>query len=345
MSEPQRLSAFYSWQSDLSDKANRGLIRRQLRVAASKVEETHSQDIIIEVDEATRDVSGSPNIPATILAKIASADVFICDITTINSNEDGRKVPNPNVVFELGYAVANLGWERIVLLFNEEFGNFPDDLPFDFDRHRASTYKAGEKATVKQKKRLADLLEAAIRLVLVNDPERPNSTVTDEEKKRSRDIENIRWALNSLHLPTLDQHVLNSPHMLKDKVLHFWEGFNGVITNSLFHMYDEPLYALFMQLHEAFHETVRHGECYHPNINSSAYIFKNPGDLPLSDDKEKIWNSIQKASNSMYEVLQKILSTVRQNYLEISVDETNKVAWSDYVQFKKEMAESLESDT
>jgi hypothetical protein len=342
MSEPQRLLVFYSWQSDLSDKTNRGLIRRQLRAAASKVEETHGQEVIVKVDEATRDVSGSPNIPATILAKIASSDLFICDVTTINSSENGRKVPNPNVVFELGYAVANIGWERIVLLFNTEFGSFPADLPFDFDRHRASPYFAGEQATGKQKENLSNLLEAAIRSVLTNNPERPNSSVTDEEKKRSRDIVNIRLALNTLHLPTIDQHILDSPHMLVDKVLHFWEGFNGVIKNSLFHLYDKPLLALFKQLHEAFYETVRYEECYHSNINQSAHIFTNLGDLPLSEDKDKIWNLIQEAGNSMYITLEKILSVVRENYLEISIDVTNMEAWREYVQFQKTMTEDLE---
>jgi hypothetical protein len=66
----------------------------------------------IILDEATRGESGSPNIPMTILEKIKVSDAFICDITTINSNapEELRRTPNPNVLFELGFAVAHLGW-------------------------------------------------------------------------------------------------------------------------------------------------------------------------------------------------------------------------------------------
>jgi hypothetical protein len=108
MSEPKRFSVFYSWQSDLPDPSNRSLIRQALRAAASTVEQKE-KNLIIEIDEATRSVSGSPNIPATILSKIAVADAFVCDVTTINSEQSGKKTPNPNVVFELGYAIANVG--------------------------------------------------------------------------------------------------------------------------------------------------------------------------------------------------------------------------------------------
>lgn len=344
MSQPERFTVFYSWQSDLPDSSNRALIRQALRTAASSIEESKG-DLIVEIDEATRDVSGSPNIPATILAKINMADIFVCDISTINTNESGRKTPNPNVVFELGYAIANLGWERVVLLFNEEFGSFPADLPFDFDRHRVSKFRSTNPPSAKQKKGLSDLVEIAISSVITNNPEKPNSAESPEEKKRARDIENLHWVLSTLHLPTLDQHILDCPNMLMDRVLHFWEGFNGVMTNSLFHLYNQNLAELFKKYHIAFHETVKHGECYHPNINSSAYIFTNPGDMPLDNDKEQIWNSIKKSAEQMHEIMREILSEIRENYLEISIDDTNREAWREFVQFRKEQAEALEGDT
>ncbi len=134
---------FYSWQSDLPDETNRRIIREALRDASSRLEEAFSQrQLRVVVDEATRGKPGSPNIPETILEKIRGADVFVCDITTINVGRpvDHRAVPNPNVAIELGYAVAHLGWNRIVMLFNTAHGTFPGDAPFDIDRHRASPY-------------------------------------------------------------------------------------------------------------------------------------------------------------------------------------------------------------
>ncbi|WP_420917155.1 TIR domain-containing protein [Dictyobacter halimunensis] len=98
----------------------------------------------MEIDEATRDEAGSPNILQTILKKITKADIFICDVSIINAtSKHGRKVPNPNVVFELGYAVSELGRERIILLFNTAYGTH-QDLPFDFKPHRATSYHLDE---------------------------------------------------------------------------------------------------------------------------------------------------------------------------------------------------------
>ncbi|MGB8192315.1 MAG: hypothetical protein WCF67_10375, partial [Chitinophagaceae bacterium] len=132
---------FYSWQSDLPKLTNLNAIRQVLRDASSMIE-SEIEDIRIEIDEATRDLPGSPNIPKAIFGKISASDIFVCDVTTINTNTsaDLRRVPNPNVLIELGYAVATLGWDRIIMLFNTVHGNFPNDLPFDIDRHRATKF-------------------------------------------------------------------------------------------------------------------------------------------------------------------------------------------------------------
>jgi hypothetical protein len=63
-------------------------------------------------DETTRDTSGSPNIALKILEKIQAADVFVADITTVTAPGAKRPCPNPNVGYELGYAVATLGWDN-----------------------------------------------------------------------------------------------------------------------------------------------------------------------------------------------------------------------------------------
>lgn len=344
MSEPTRLSVFYSWQSDLPNESNRAFIRKSLR-AASSIIESNNTNIIVEIDEATRSVSGSPNIPATILAKIKVADVFVCDVSTINNEEKGRKTPNPNVVFELGYATANLGWERVILLFNDTCGNLSSDLPFDFDRHRVTVFRSTNPPTEKQSRKLNKLLEAAVKSVIDNNPEKPNSTDSPEEKKRARDIQNIQWVLSTLHLPTLDQHVLDSPHSIMDKVVYFWDGFNSVMSNSLFHLYDKELFGLLREYHEAFGETLSYEECYQPNVSGSAYIFTNPGDLTLSDEKEVIWEAIKSSGDRMHNLIGLILAKIRSDYLEINIDETNREAWVKYVQFKREEADALESDT
>ena len=77
-------------------------------------------------------------------------------------------MPNPNVVFELGYAVANLGWERVILLINEAHGQNRASACSIFDRHRATPFMLAEgKGTPKE---LTKTLTEAISLIVSRRP-------------------------------------------------------------------------------------------------------------------------------------------------------------------------------
>jgi hypothetical protein len=129
MPEAKRtVRVFYSWQSDLPDDCNKNAIRQALRTAAKRVGKA-MPDLKVIVDEATRGVSGSPNIVFKILEKILAAEMVVADISTVHATGTRRASPNPNVLFEVGYAVAELGWERVILLFNEEWGHFLATYP------------------------------------------------------------------------------------------------------------------------------------------------------------------------------------------------------------------------
>src|SRR5437762_1027989 len=74
---------FYSWQSDLPNATNRGLIQTALEDAAAAV--TADDTIAIEpvVDRDTQGVAGSPDISSTIFAKITAADIFVADVSIV----------------------------------------------------------------------------------------------------------------------------------------------------------------------------------------------------------------------------------------------------------------------
>lgn len=132
---------FYSWQSSIGGRANREYIRDKINKAFSAI------NTELELLEDSRGSVGAPDIPDAILTKIAKSDLFICDVTPVctMSLEDGkqRAIPNPNVMFELGFAVRCLGWERIVCVCNEEYGSI-EHLPFDISKHRIIGYKEAE---------------------------------------------------------------------------------------------------------------------------------------------------------------------------------------------------------
>lgn len=115
------MKLFYSWQSDIP--ADRNYINRRLEQAISRVTGW-------EVDTAVRNTRGSVDIAATILAKIDECDLFFADIGIINPEAATRKSPNPNVMYELGYAVAAKGEDNIVLIANRATTNTAN-LPFD----------------------------------------------------------------------------------------------------------------------------------------------------------------------------------------------------------------------
>jgi hypothetical protein len=153
---------FYSWQSDLPNRTNRGFIQAALEKAAKAIANDSSNDDVPIIDRDTKDVPGAPHIAKAILAKVAAADVSI-----VQGRGEDRPTPNPNVLIEIGYALCSLGDARIVLLMNDAYGA-PEDLPFDLKMHRVMTYNMPEDTADRSIERLSlqKKLEGAIRAAL-----------------------------------------------------------------------------------------------------------------------------------------------------------------------------------
>lgn len=335
---------FYSWQSDSPPTTNLNAIRTGLDKAFKLVEKAHP-DLKLVRDEATRDTSGSPNIASKILEKIEAADVFVADITTVTSAGAKRPCPNPNVSYELGYAVAMLGWDRIILLFNQAIGSFPKDVPFDFIQNRISDYQGEEADLAAVGALLTDILKAAIGAVIAKNPKRPAELrgLSPEKIRHDHDVENMTWLMNSLHLPTLDQLIQELPHMITNRSIWFFENFKGVVANSLFSLYDKGLDDAVGRLYRAWATVLSHDGQYHELRSGTAHVFHNPGDMPLSPSREAIWKEIDAARYEMRRMLDFILDRLRSSYIEISIHKTNKRAFDDYIAFRKEV-EALDDE-
>lgn len=114
------MKVFYSWQNDL--KPNRDFIGDCLKEAL--------QGTSWEIETATRDVKGAVDIADTIIEKIDQSDAFIADVSIIGE-VNGKKVSNPNVMYELGYAAKVIGWDKIILIANKNTTPETRHLPFD----------------------------------------------------------------------------------------------------------------------------------------------------------------------------------------------------------------------
>jgi hypothetical protein len=164
----KRIVIFYSWQSDLSNSTNRGLIEKALEKAIDSLKS--DADAVLEpcMTRDTLEVPGTPDIPATIFEKIDQCHIFVGDVSIINSAAvEGRKTPNPNVLLELGYAAKKLGWDNVICVYNTAFGPI-SDLPFDLQRRRMCRYSATKEQEQKapQRDQLAAMLREALGTIL-----------------------------------------------------------------------------------------------------------------------------------------------------------------------------------
>lgn len=345
---PKEITVFYSWESDLPAKNNKIAIRSAITQAFTTIdEEKEDPEFRLILDEATNREPGSPNIPLTILNKISVADIFIADISIINplALASDRKTPNPNVIFELGYAVALLGWERIILIFNSKFGNFKDDAPFDIDRQRAMFYSLDEDTENKKsvKSTLSSNIKLAISTIIAANPLRPSekNKLSPSEEKRRRDITNLNWILGSIHFPTIMEQIEDGPKILNHRCFYFWEHFQSIFTTPLFHLYDTRALELLKELHLDWNVALSAGEPYYHMTQDDRSVFFNPGDMPLSEHQQKAWQTTETALLNLGETSKQLIQHIQDNYLEIDLSTLGKSAWSRYVKYYKDKAEFL----
>lgn len=210
----RKISVFWSWQADSPGKVGRHFVKDCLVTACSEIDADASDAVREDDDDGglmvvkdTEGVGGSPAIASTILARIAASDVFVWDATIIAASP--RMMPNPNVFFELGYAVACLGWSRVVGVTNHalSLSSRAEDLPFDVRHHRAplaySLAKAASKRDIeKASKTLSVELKRAISAAL-NEPKQGIVAHTADRDRVRRivtaaDAKAVRYTLDYL---------------------------------------------------------------------------------------------------------------------------------------------------
>ena len=96
-----KITVFYSWQSDLTSKYNRNLIETAIRNALQSIKLSNKEVSEINLVSDSRDEIGTPDLHSGIFEKIEESDIFVADISIINSGSNFRLTPNPNVLIEL----------------------------------------------------------------------------------------------------------------------------------------------------------------------------------------------------------------------------------------------------
>lgn len=323
------LNVFFSWQSDASGKVHTSGIRAALRVAATEVDDAFGVQTVL--DEATRGVGGAVNIPNNLADKIRKSDVFIADVTSVHSSEnDTRKSPNPNVVFELGLAVAHLGWSRVIILLNDHFSKI-SDLPFDFDRHRATPFTITTTTDKAGRKALASTLEKALAAIILEDAKRPRQLegLDPDQMRHGKDIENLRWIMSQVSMSAIDTHLERLPDSMMMSGSMMFDDYAEVFNSSSFHVYDENLSALLKRVYADWSVTVSYAQHYRDASNPRLQIFGSPHGLN-SSKTERDRRSIIAARDKLSKSWPRLIGYIREKYLEVDLDETSRVAGERY---------------
>lgn len=250
----------------------------------------------------------------------------MCDVSSINATQDStRKTPNPNVVFELGFAAATLGWERILMLINTFFGGSPEDMPFDFDRHRAAIYTLADGQGTQQA--LNSVVLKALRNMVEADAPRPTANVFNEaEARRERDLANLRWLLRAVHLPTLDDHVSSSAKRLSAASAHFSEVLVNIFDSSQFHLYDEELRTAVQTFVARWAESTNPNEYFSNHPNPSYFLY-------IASYGERRLAELAQAREGLRIAKGHVLEIIRTRYPEINLQETSQDAFSRYEKY------------
>lgn len=321
------MKIFYSWQSDLDNRQNRYFIEKSIKMAISKL--TKDLDLDISLEQDARDNPGSAHIATEIMKKIADSDIFIADISIVNNDSnDVRKMPNPNVLYELGYASSKLGWERIILVFNTNFGRI-EELPFDIQGQKVMPYKGGEG------KNISEYIKSAINLIITKSPQKEwnKKTKSKEEIKIERDVEDIKSFLACIHIETIDNFVDNLPNMIQKDIFYFYEKLNCLATTSSASMYDEELHDLFVNFWDGIKKALSYDRHYVPHGNNCLTL---KFDNSLStNEKEIFFDDMEKIKRQIRGSLNMILKRLKDYYWEIDYKKISEENYKYFLKYQK----------
>lgn len=327
---PPKIKLFYSWQSEVFPRANKNLIRSAIEAAGKKIEEKCR----LEIDEATRNKAGSPNIPLSIFEKIDNADVFICDLSRVAGKAPAKKRKsrayfNANVSIELGYAIRSLGWDRIILVCNRALGD-PEDAPFDVRSHRFSTYsckenrlrsKAGQKEKTAARLQLADAIASSVSQVAKDNPLKPSQLLklTPAQLRRGHDLKQLVRLFEKFSYSIYDKFFfcLGYPYITCEG-LEMHSEFKSRYESAETVFNDPHLKKAIGQFAKEWNECFRYHMHMDMHFTNKYYHFHMPLDLFVDDEQERQHSFTQDQREPLENAFVNLITFLQKHYPEFS---------------------------
>jgi hypothetical protein len=249
---------FFSWQSDTQTLTGRNLIERALQRAIAALAadaDIDPADRELAVDRDSVGVSGSPPLVETIFGKVDRAAAFLSDLTYVAQREDGRRMPNPNVLLEHGWALKGLSWRRVVSVMNIARGH-PDDhpLPFDLQHFKRPIFydcpdDADEDVRRLAREGLTRQFVSALRAILDDEALRAERVLAPPAEPHPHDVELLARVQRQLPVGLqrfLQQHSFGTPFR-RDNLNPIHE-MNEDWVGARFEFHDPILQAAFAEL-------------------------------------------------------------------------------------------------
>lgn len=190
-----KYTIFYSWQSNTNPTFNKVLIRDCINSAIKNIQNKGQLKGVLfnDLQESTSNIPGTPDIVSTIEERIDCCDIFICDLTIINSydwvlkereknpNLDYDFFPNINVNWEYSRALGNHSSDAIIAVINTSYGDPKMNdkiIPFDSRQKRFPFQYScnSEEQIEKASSNLITFFENAIRVSILK--------IIDDERYR-----------------------------------------------------------------------------------------------------------------------------------------------------------------
>ena len=312
-----KVNIFYSWQS--CRKSVKVFIDKALEESLNELKKIYpSRELILDSD--TNGCTGAEDIHKVVFDKLQKCDIYIADITIVSDATQQKKVSNPNVLIELGFAIKCVGWERIILLFDERYGKIPTDLPFDICVHRVFPFSKRKRKNIDGLDSLQNLITNQIKSIIEKAPEKTFNKyeITNIKSNRHNDINTISYYLSSVNIQLIDCFIRDMPYKFDKRILYLFEELNSKMNCDYYYVYNEKIRVLFGAFLKTWNKCLSFGKNYEFNPKNNYFFFiDNPYD-PSQDTDEKKLNKFLKIFNLEFKNL---FNEIRENWPEININE------------------------
>lgn len=264
------IAVFFSW---ASENKNKSVLQKSIEEALFQLNQEQYKGYVYDYEEATRNLTGSPDIIESIKTKIRNAAVFICDITHFYSYQSkGKKSPNPNVIFEYGYALSIIGEERCILIddmvYDNKWGNYTK--AFDISKNRYSLVNSSEVKNTNKK-----ILDY-IRCIVDKNPQYPLNCHAELECDKQL-AHMIIYDLNIMELPLeIEKNYEN--RLLKASYTISLDHFLKTLQEPQNTFFDSKINVVYQEIISTL-EAVRLFECqnfFSSNTDVNTFVIEKP---------------------------------------------------------------------